>query len=48
MQIDADPDPVPDPAYHFDVDPDEDPDFLCRSGSRLPILYVTLDANLFR
>ncbi len=30
MQIDADPDPVRDPAYHFDVDPDEDPDFFMR------------------
>jgi hypothetical protein len=29
LQIDADPDPVPDPAYHFDENPDADayPDF---------------------
>jgi hypothetical protein len=29
QQIDADPDQVPYPAYHFDVDPDadSDPDF---------------------
>jgi hypothetical protein len=26
VQIDADRDPVPDPAYHFDADPDVDPD----------------------
>jgi hypothetical protein len=25
LQIDADPDPVPDPAFHFDADPDVDP-----------------------
>jgi hypothetical protein len=24
LQIDADPDPVLDPAYHFDADPDSD------------------------
>ncbi len=27
LQIVADPDPVPDPAYHFDADPDVNPDF---------------------
>jgi hypothetical protein len=38
LQIDADPDPVPDPANHFDADPDTDPNtylmriFLCGSG----------------
>jgi hypothetical protein len=26
QHIDADPDPVPDPAYHFDADPDANPD----------------------
>jgi hypothetical protein len=26
LQIDADPDPVPDPAYHFDGNPDAEPD----------------------
>jgi hypothetical protein len=26
LQIDADPDQVPYPAYHFDVNPDADPD----------------------
>jgi hypothetical protein len=27
LQIDADLDTIPDPAYHFDADPDADPDF---------------------
>ncbi len=27
MQIDADPDPVSDPAYNFDADPDADPGY---------------------
>jgi hypothetical protein len=27
LQIDADPDTVLDPAYHFDADQDADPDF---------------------
>jgi hypothetical protein len=27
LQIDADPDPGPDPAYHFDANPDADQDF---------------------
>jgi hypothetical protein len=26
LQIDVDPDSVPDPAYHFDADPEADPD----------------------
>ncbi len=27
LQIDADPDPLPDPAYPFDADPDAVPDY---------------------
>jgi hypothetical protein len=27
LQIDGDPDPVPDPGYQFDADPHADPDF---------------------
>ncbi len=41
LQIDAHPDPVPDPAYHFDPDPDADPCpdfFLCGSGCRSRLL----------
>jgi hypothetical protein len=35
LQIDADPDLVLDPAYHFDADPDADPGYqkLCGYGS---------------
>jgi hypothetical protein len=35
LQIDADPVPVPDPAYHFDADPESD-FYLMRMPKRMP------------
>jgi hypothetical protein len=40
LQIDADVDPVPDPAYHFDAYPDADPDpdfYLIRIRKRIQV-----------
>ncbi len=40
LQIDAEPDPVPDPAFHFDADPDGDPDrnfYLMRIQMRIKV-----------
>jgi hypothetical protein len=45
LQIDADPVPVPDPAYHFDADPDAvlDPVFcLMRMWIRMRIQVTTM------
>jgi hypothetical protein len=47
LQINADPELVPDYAYHFDVDPNADPDF---SFMQMPIrltkmLRIHADAN---
>ncbi len=43
LQIDAESDPVPDPAYHFDADPDvdPDPDFYIWCGSSVKIKFFS-------
>jgi hypothetical protein len=54
LQIDADPDSVLDPAYHFDADPDPDPGYQinanpCGSGStKLLICKQNLKDTLFQ
>jgi hypothetical protein len=48
LQIDANPDPVPDPDYHFDANPVADPDpnfYLMRIQMRIRIFYFDADAD---